>query len=137
MTLFVDTSAFYAAVDDGDTNNRRARSILAAGDRLVTTDHVLVESWLLIRHRLSRFAAERFWSGLRATGVGVESVTTSDLDVAWVIGENFPDQDFSIVDRTSFAVMQRLGVHRVATFDNDFAIFRFGQRRDRAFDVVR
>ena len=33
--------------------------------------------------------------------------------------------------------MQRLGVFRVATFDDHFAVFRFGRRRERAFDVVR
>jgi predicted nucleic acid-binding protein len=63
-------------------------------------------------------------------------VTFADLDIAWSIGEVFPDQDFSIVDRTSFVVMQRLGIYRVASFDSDFAIYRFGPRRERAFEVL-
>jgi predicted nucleic acid-binding protein len=104
---------------------------------LVTTDHVLVESWLLLRHRLNRDAAERFWDGLRTGVAAIESVTGVDVEVAWTIGETFSDQDFSIVDRTSFAVMQRLGVYRVATFDDDFAVFRFGPGRRRAFEIVR
>jgi predicted nucleic acid-binding protein len=41
------------------------------------------------------------------------------------------------VDRTSFAVMLRLGVHRVASFDDHFAVFRFGPGRRLAFEVVR
>jgi uncharacterized protein len=49
----------------------------------------------------------------------------------------FRDQKFSIVDRTSFAVMHRLGLHRVASFDDDFAIYRYGRSRDRAFSVLR
>jgi predicted nucleic acid-binding protein len=57
--------------------------------------------------------------------------------VAFRIGEEFPDQDFSIVDRTSFAVMQRLGLRRVATLDEHFAIFRFGRNRSHAFEIVR
>lgn len=61
----------------------------------------------------------------------------SDLEVAFRIGEDFPDQDFSVVDRTSFAVMQRLGIHRVATLDESLAIFRFGRGRSRAFEIVR
>jgi predicted nucleic acid-binding protein len=33
--------------------------------------------------------------------------------------------------------MERLGIHRVASFDDHFAVFRFGARRERAFDVLR
>lgn len=33
--------------------------------------------------------------------------------------------------------MERLGVHRAAPFDDDFAVYRFGPRRSRAFEVVR
>jgi predicted nucleic acid-binding protein len=137
VTLFVDTSAFYAAADRGDRSNSRAKEILGTGEALVTTDHVLVETWLLLRYRLHRDAAERFWEGVRAGAAAVESVGAADLEQAWAIAQAFPDQDFSIVDRTSFAVMQRLGVLRAASFDDDFAVFRFGRNRDRAFDVVR
>jgi predicted nucleic acid-binding protein len=137
MTLFVDSSAFYAAADAGDASHQRAKTILAAGDALVTSDHVLVESWLLLRHRLGRSVAERFWAAIRGGAASIEPVGLADLEVAWSIGRGFADQDFSIVDRTSFAVMQRLGVLRAATFDDDFAIYRFGGRRERAFEVVR
>lgn len=136
-SLFVDSSAFYAAADSGDGSHDRAIRVLGAGDRLLTSDHVLIESWLLMRYRLGRHAAERFWSAIRDGAAGIELVGEGDLETAWAIGESFPDQDFSIVDRTSLALMQRLGVHRVATFDDDFAIFRFGRRRERAFEVIR
>jgi len=136
LTLFVDTSAFYAAVDDGDRNSARAREILR-DESLVTTDHVLVESWLLTARRVGREAAERLWDSLRRGAASVERVEPGDLQLAWQIGQDFPDQDFSIVDRTSFAVMERLGIARVATFDGDFAIYRFGPRRERAFEIVR
>jgi predicted nucleic acid-binding protein len=137
MSLFVDTSAFYAALDRRDRDHVRATAILSDGDRLVTTDHVLVESWWMARRRLGLDVAERFWGALRGGRAMVESVLPGDLDAAWRIGEAFPDQDFSIVDRTSFAVMERLGVDRVATFDDHFSIYRYGPRRDRAFDVRR
>jgi len=137
MSLFVDTSVWYAAADAGDVGNGRAREVLSRGDRLVTTDHVLVETWLLLRHRVHRQAAERFWEGLRAGVAAVESVTSADLEGAWAIGEAFSDQEFSIVDRTSFAVMERLGIRRAASFDDDFSIYRFGRGRRHAFTVVR
>jgi len=136
VTLFVDTSAFYAAADSGDRAHERAREVLGGGEALVTSDHVLVETWILLRHRLGREAAERWWSAVREGAAQVESVGPADLEVAWGIGQAFADQDFSIVDRTSFAVMQRLGVHRAATLDRDFAVFRYGPRRDRAFEVL-
>ena len=128
---------FYAAADRGDRSNQRAQEVISAGERLLTSDHVLVESSFLIAHRLGRDAAERFWGAIRAGAVSVEAVIAADLDVAFGIGEDFPDQDFSIVDRTSFAVMQRLGVFRAASLDGHFAIFRFGKNRSRAFEIVR
>jgi hypothetical protein len=46
----------------------------------------------------------------------------ADLEVAWEIGDAWRDQDFSIVDRTSFAVMRRLGIDAVASLDEHFRI---------------
>lgn len=137
MSLFVDTSVWYAAGDRGDRSNRRAKEILKSDEALVTTDHILVETWLLFRHRLSRKAAERFWDGLRSGAASIESVTTADLERAFAMSQSYPDQDFSIVDRTSFAVMQRLGLERAASLDDDFAVFRYGPGRRKAFTVVR
>lgn len=137
MSIFVGSSAFYAAADDGDRSCERARTLLTRDESLVTTDHVLIESWLLLQRRLGPGPADRFWAGIRAGAARVEPVTLADLEAAWTIGERFPDQSFSIVDRTSFAVMERLGVHRAVTFDDHFAIYRFGTRRERAFEVLR
>jgi len=128
---------FYAAADRGDRSNARAKEVLGSGERLVTSDHVLVETWILIAHRLGRHVAERQWEALRSGGAVVETVGSADLEVAFAIGRDFADQDFSIVDRTSFAVMQRLGVFHAAALDEHFAIFRFGRNRDRAFTLVR
>lgn len=137
MSLFVDTSVWYAAADSGDRSNRRAVEILSGGTPLLTSDHILVETWLLLRHRLNRTSAERFWEGIRGGVAAIEPINAADLEVAWTIGLEFPDQDFSLVDRTSFAIMLRLGLHRAAAFDDDFAVFRFGRRRDRAFEITR
>jgi uncharacterized protein len=128
---------FYAAADRGDRSNDRAKRVLSAGDRLVTSDHVLVETWILLAHRLGRDAAERWWEAIRSGAASVEPIIAADLEVACAIGEAFPDQDFSIIDRTSFAVMQRLGVFSAASLDAHFAVFRFGPNRARAFELIR
>lgn len=137
MSLFVDTSIWYAAADASDRSNSRAQAILKSGETLVTTDHILIETWTLLHHRLQCKAAERFWEGLRSGIASIECVGLADLEAAWEIGTSWSDQDFSIVDRTSFAVMQRLGIDRVASLDEHFAVFRFGPKRRQSFTVVR
>jgi predicted nucleic acid-binding protein len=137
LSLFVDTSAFYAAADSSDSHHAQAARIITAGEPLVTTDQVLVECCLLIARRSGQRAADQFWGSLRDGRARIELVLRGDLDNAWRIGEEFADQDFSLVDRTSFAVMERLGISRVASFDDHFAVYRFGPRRSRSFDVVR
>lgn len=137
MSRFVDSSAFYATLDRRDSHHGRAKELLDDGDALITTDHVLFETWRLVRDRAGHSAADRFWSSLRAGAAVVEHVTPADLDAAWRTGEAFSDQEFSLVDRTSFAVMERLGIHRAVAFDDDFAVYRFGPRRERAFEVLR
>ena len=114
MSLFVDTSVWYAAADTADLGNKRAQEILSTGEALVTTDHVLVETWTLLRFRINRGAAEAFWDGLRSGVARLECVGSADLQAAWTMGHDFSDQDFSLVDRTSFAVMERLGLRRAA-----------------------
>jgi predicted nucleic acid-binding protein len=135
--LFVDSSVWFAMMVDRDRGNQHAKSIMTMHSGFVVTDHVVVESWLLLNSRHSHEAAEFFWDGIRRGAARVEPVTPADLDAAWAIGQAYQDQDFSIVDRTSFAVMERLGITRVASFDHHFAIYRYGPKRDRAFQIVR
>jgi predicted nucleic acid-binding protein len=137
MALFVDTSVWYAAADSSDAGNTRAKAILKTDEALLTTDHVLLETWTLLRYRVHRKAADRFWESLRSGVAALEFVGPADLETAWQIGLDYSDQEFSIADRTSFAVMRRLGIMRAASFDNDFAVFRFGPRRRQAFFIIR
>jgi predicted nucleic acid-binding protein len=67
----------------------------------------------------------------------IEPVGVADLEAAWQIGLSYRDQDFSPIDRTSFALMRRLGIQRAASFDDDFPVFRFGPNRRRAFTIIR
>ncbi len=137
MSVFVDTSVWYAATDASDLDHQRARETLNGHRQLVTSDHVLVETWLLLNSRLHHAGADAFWRHVRAGAARIEGTTPSDLEVAWQIGERFSDQDFSLVDRTSFATMMRLGITRVASFDAHFAVFRYGPRDSLAFEVLR
>jgi uncharacterized protein len=98
---------------------------------LLTSDQVLVESWNLMRNRLSVSVADAFWDDLRIGSAAVEAVTSGDLDIAWTIARQYQDQGFAVTDCTSFAPMVRLGIDAAATFDQHFSIYRFGRQRDR------
>ncbi|MGQ0626069.1 MAG: type II toxin-antitoxin system VapC family toxin [Sporichthyaceae bacterium] len=136
MSLFVDTGIWYAALDADDVEHARAVSVLGEAD-LITSDYVLVETWRLAAHRLGYHVAERFWQHLRSGAARLEQVEPVDREAAWAIGRRYADQEFSLVDRTSFALMERLGLRRVAAFDSDFAVYRFGVGNDQAFTVLR
>jgi predicted nucleic acid-binding protein len=97
MSLFVDTSIFYAAVDSSDKSNKPAKAILASGQSVLTSNLVLAESWNLINNKIGRVAAERFWGGVRRSAIEIETITPADFDHAWQTGIDWPDQDFSLV----------------------------------------
>ncbi len=136
--MFVDTSAFYALADESDSNHKAAKAYyetIIGRKRLITTDHVLVECWFLIGSRLGRNEALVFWDGLQPGIVSLVSVKGGDLKTARRIIEDFQDQDFSLVDATSFAVMERLGEREAFAFDEHFRVYRFGERRSQSFAV--
>lgn len=136
MTVFVDTSCWYAAADLDDASHRRATARLEEfTGHLVTSDHVLIETWYLASSRMSPSVAETLIDGIRGGVAKIENTLVADLETAAAIHEAFPDQDFSIVDRTSWSVMVRLGVHEAIAFDRDYSIFRFGRNRTQAFTV--
>lgn len=81
-------------------------------------------------------AGEALWSAIRDGAARLELVSEVDVDAAWQIGRAFPDQGFSLVDRTSFAVMERLGIAKAASFDHHFAVYRYGRNRQKAFEIL-
>ena len=137
MTVFVDSTAWYAAADKDDVHNRRARELITSERPQVTTDYVVAETWRLMRVRLGFDTAERFLEESTDGTWPVERVTAPDVVKALDIGRGFRDQRFSLVVRTSFAVMERLGVSRAIAFDDDFVVYRFGPDLRRAFEVIR
>ncbi|MCK1361240.1 PIN domain-containing protein [Bradyrhizobium sp. 199] len=136
MSAFVDTSVWFAAAAKRDAQNERAKSILQSIDQYLTTDLVLVETCQLLKARFGRSVAEVFWERLCDSGVRIEPVVRADLDAASEIGARFPDESFSFVDRTSFALMERMGITRAATFNPDFAAYRPRRGHKRPFQIL-
>lgn len=136
MSTFVDSSVWFAAAAARDPNNELAKSILLALDGWTLTDHVFGETWQLLKARFGSEVANTFWDRLRESGAVVEPVTAGDLEAASQIEASYPDEEFSFVDRTSFAVMERHGITRAATFNASFDKYRYGRRKQR-FQIIR
>lgn len=137
--LFVDTSAFFALANLADTHHAEAVAAFESSvghHDLKTSDHVVVETWYLMRSRLGRTAAMRFWGGLDGGVVAVVGVTAKDFRRAREIAQEWSDQTFSIVDCTSFALIERLDIRRAFAFDQHFRIVRLSLRRHRALEIV-
>jgi predicted nucleic acid-binding protein len=138
-TVFVDTSGFYAVADGGDRHHHGALSALRASvgaDSVLTSDHVVVESWLLICSRLGRAAAMAFWHGLDRGAITIVGITAQDFRRGHEIARRWSDQAFSIVDCTSFALIERLDIRRALAFDAHFRVIRFGPGRRQALEIV-
>ncbi len=137
MSVFIDTSAWFAAANRKDRDHAATAALLRSQTDRVITDFVLVETWLLIKNRMDFKTANMFWAGIQTGVARLEEVDSADVSNAWNVGQKFTVQNFSIVDLTSFIVMERLGLTRVITLDSDFAVYRYGPNRGRAFEVLR
>lgn len=134
---FVDTSAWVSMADGAETAHARvAAALRAQRGGLLTSDHVLQQTWKVMRHRHDRFAAEALVNEIRRGIARVKVSLLGDLEVAATIGAAFSDQDFSLADRTSWAVMERLGITEAVSLDSDFRVYRYGPGRRRAFRVA-
>ncbi len=138
MRTFVDTSGFYALADRADRHHLAARAAFArrrADGDWMTTDHVVVESWLLLRARLGYDAALRFWDALAGGLATVGGLSSPDLVRARALADEWRDQEFSFVDCTSFAFIERLGLERALAFDAHFRVVRLGPSKRRKLEL--
>jgi predicted nucleic acid-binding protein len=130
--IFVDTSAIYAWVNSADPNHAaalaRLDAALAARERLVTHNYVLLESLALVQARLGLTAATKLAGD--AAGFAVEWVD-EELHAAGVRElERSQRRQASLVDHISFLVMKRAGITSAFAFDPHFAAAGF-----RLFDA--
>jgi uncharacterized protein len=123
VTVFVDTSAFYAVFDRDDANHTAAQqvwvSLLGEAATLFTTNYVLVETAALLQHRLGVAAVRSFH----------EDVVPM-LQVDWVTEEGHragmeavlaaARKKLSLVDCVSFQAMRHAGVRAAFCFDAHF-----------------
>jgi predicted nucleic acid-binding protein len=121
LTLLFDTGAVVALVNRRDQWHDQAvdrlRRLERLGHSLLLTNFLVGEIYALLLSRLGGDVARRW---LRENDVVVERVTERDEARARSILLRFTDKDFSYVDATSFALMERLGLSSAFSFDRHF-----------------
>ena len=128
--VFIDTSAWYPAIvashPDHATVARVLNDAVRAGERLVTTNLVVMETHALLLHRVGRAIGLTFARTVYEPPMLVVSSTpdTEKRAVAdWLA--KFGDQDFSFTDAVSFSVMKSRGIPKALTLDKHFATAGF------------
>jgi len=128
--VLVDSSAWLAVADRRERMHAAAQATFAeqleSRTLLVTTDLILAEVHILLRRRLGHEAAVRFLDSANASPHIEIVFTTSDLEVRakeWL--RRFADQDFSLTDAVSFALMGDRGIGTAFALDAHFVIAGF------------
>lgn len=127
---FVDTSAWYAIATGEGAKAAATRTALTqrvtTGVRVVTTNLVLAESHVLLMKRKGGAIALRFLQGVVAAP-GIVVASSADHQALairdWLVP--YGDQDFSLADAVSFAVMKERGIREALALDHHFRIAGF------------
>lgn len=133
VELFLDTSAWFPALASWHSDHASLaatlREAVAEDARPVTTNLVVAETHALLLRRGGRTAAMSFLRELKVPGVSVV-YSTNDVEGRavrdWI--ERYDDQDFSLADAVSFAVMAARGIQEALTLDHHFRVAGFRTR---------
>ena len=123
--VFVDTSAWFAAVVPSDANHSHAATWLATNsDVLITTDFVIDEILTLLRargeHQRAKLLGQKFFDGSIAE---IYFLTEEDIRQAWVIFEQYHDKSWSFTDCSSKVVIDEMNIAQALAFDHHFHQF--------------
>ena len=123
MSIFIDTSAFYAMLDADDTNHEKAKavwqSILESDETLATSNYIIVETFALLKNRLGQKAVRSYQENILPIVVTAwveQSVHSAGVAAALAVGKNGP----SLVDCVSFEIIRQYGMTEIFAFDQHF-----------------
>jgi len=128
---FVDSSFWIALVAPRDSRHTEAEAIWATGPgALITTNHVLGETWTFLRRRADHRRAMWFLEQVeRSPSVTLVHVGPDLEDESWRWLRRHDERAYSFVDATSFAVMRRRRLRESLAFDGDFTAAGFVEVR--------
>ncbi len=123
MTVFVDTSAFYALIDADDRDHPAARQVwvtlLNESANLICSSYVILETISLLQNRIGLAAVQTFQQDILPV-----------LNVEWVSQEAHRNgisallavarKSLSLVDCVSFNLMRRSAIRHAFAIDEHF-----------------
>ena len=127
MLVYVDTSALIALAMSTDKYHGPAteyfRGALEDGTRFITGRPVLIEYIDGVAKRIGKSEAVEELRLLESTAtLRIESDAEEDWELGRQLFLRYDDQAVDLTDSISFAIMDRLGLKEVFTFDRDFAV---------------
>jgi len=129
-SVFVDTSGFYALLDQTDRFHQEAKSIfLRARDEkwhLITSNMVVHESWALIQARLGWEAVED-WLQAVLTHCEVIWVGERLFELGSARARQARERRLSLTDCVSFETMLQEGYREAIADDEHFSALGFGK----------
>ena len=123
--VFVDAAAWVAIVDRSDSHHQAAvalhQRMMKERQPFVTTNLVIAEAHALILRYGGYRIAMRFLASVRPAPRLVKAFADEALEAEAVsILTRYADQDFSLADAVSFAVMRQRGIEEAFTFNSHF-----------------
>lgn len=130
---FADTSFWFSLQERRDRHHREATDLARAErGRVVTSNHIVGETWTLLRRRSGHASAVGFLERLqRLPNVELVHIDEDTEEEAWRWLRRHDERPYSFVDATSFAVMRRRRIREALAFDGDFAAAGFLEVRPR------
>lgn len=124
MSVFVDTSAWYALWNEKDQDHQRAVEIYSrlkeTAETLVTNNLVLTESVALVANRMGWAKARIFCGALtQSAAVKIHYLTQEQFTAICDKFRTFSGQA-SLVDCSAFLTMESQKIRRAFAFDRDF-----------------
>jgi predicted nucleic acid-binding protein len=125
----LDTGPLFSLYDSSDIRAHEVRSSLRTCEErkfpLYVTHIVAAESHSLVLQRLGHGAALALLNTIYAGGINIAHLVGEDIQKALSIIDRYKDQDISFADATTMAVMSRLGIRHVLSYDHHFLVLNF------------
>ena len=125
--MFIDSSGWAALLDRKQTFHSQAarafHDFSSRGAAVVTSNFILAELTGLLTSplRISKLRQIQFIRSVRSSAlievVAIDATTEAE---AWTLWESRPDKSWSLIDCSTFVLMQKRGIAEALTADHHF-----------------